>query len=99
MAHNHVLEFGVTEDTVTLSGVEVYLNNERIAPIKRLDNNQFAGNSVSGTGAYYVDLTNALQAIEWRGTHDVEVRCSGGRGLVHGRTRERLTIQPIRVVD
>lgn len=100
MAHNHVLEFGVTEDTVTLTGVEIYLNSVRITPIKRLDNHQFAGNSVSGTGAYYVDLTSALLAIDWRGTsHEVKVSCTGGRGLVHGRTRERLTIQPIRVID
>ena len=96
--HTHAIVFGVIEDSVTPSGVSIWLNGVQVTQIKNYDTGQFAGNTVSGAGTYYVSLITALQNMsDWRGNHDIEIRCTGGQGLITGKTEERLTIQPIAV--
>ena len=96
--HTHAIVFGVIEDSVTPSGVSIWLNGVQVTQIKNYDTGQFAGNTVSGAGTYYVSLITALQNMsDWRGNHDIEIKCTGGQGLITGKTEERLTIQPIAV--
>ena len=96
-AHTHPIEWGVFEDTVSPSGVSVWLNGAQITPIKNLLTGAFAGNDVDGEGWYYVDFTNALTAtgFEWHGVQSVEIRCAQGRGNVFAQTDEWLTVVPI----
>lgn len=99
-AHTHPIEFGVLEDSVEPTGVSVWLDGNQITPIRNLTTGQFAGNDVDGEGWFYVDFTNALQAMnDWRGVRSIEIRCAQGRGVVYATSDERLTIQPIAVSD
>jgi hypothetical protein len=76
----------------------VWLDGTQITPIKNYADGTFAGNTISAAGTYYVSFINALQGMaDWRGSHDVEIRCTGGKGLVFAKTAERLTIQPIQI--
>jgi hypothetical protein len=99
-AHNHDLVFGVVEDTNTPTGVSVWLDGVQITPIKNYETGEFAGNTISAVGSYYVDFINALQGMgDWRGPHDIEVKCTGGQGMIFGKVKGRITIQPIRVAE
>ncbi len=97
-AHTHDLAFGVIKDSDVPTGVSVWLDGVQITQIKNYDTGTFAGSTVSAEGAYYVSLINALQGMsDWRGSHTVTVKCTGGKGLVAGKVVQRITIQAIAV--
>ena len=97
-AHAHDLAFGVIKDSDVPTGVSVWLDGTQITQIKNYDTNLFVGSTVSAEGTYYVSLINALQGMsDWRGSHTVPVKCTGGKGLVSGKVVQRITIQAIAV--
>ena len=97
-AHTHDLAFGVIKDSDVPTGVSVWLDGTQITQIKNYETNLFVGSTVSAEGTYYVSLINALQGMsDWRGSHTVTVKCTGGKGLVSGKVVQRITIQAIAV--
>lgn len=97
-AHTHDLAFGVIKDSDVPTGVSVWLDGTQITQIKNYDTGTIVGSTVSAEGTYYVSLINALQGMsDWRGSHTVTVKCTGGKGLVAGKVVQRITIQAIAV--
>ena len=94
MEHTHPQIFDTYKDTVIPEDLTIWFNGQQITPIRNLDNGQIAGNDISTTGWFVVDVTNKLTG-NFHGTHEIEIKCGSGRGLVFARTNERITVQPV----
>ncbi len=97
-AHTHALEWGVIEDTASISQLSCWLNGVQVAQLINAETKQPMRPSVSRHGAYEADLLPILEAFDYRSRmHILEFRLMGGRAQIWAQVVGRVTIQPIAV--
>lgn len=100
MQHLHSLSFGITDDSITPSGVSVQINGDGVGDIIDTSTGANVGGTASGAGLFIVDILPTLLAQgDFRNkTHTVLFQCAGNQGQLFAQLLSRVTIQPIGVV-